>query len=57
MLAMQMKLAGGGEFKQPMMPNNTGGFIGIPGFGGKYTLQVVGGALSPVQSAAATQFR
>jgi hypothetical protein len=43
MLAMQMKLAGGGEFKQPMMPNNTGGFIGIPGFGGKYTLQVVGG--------------
>ncbi len=53
MLAMQMKLAGGGEFKQPMMPNNTGGFIGIPGFGGKYTLQVVGGALSPVQSAAA----
>ncbi|WP_027383073.1 SGNH/GDSL hydrolase family protein [Epilithonimonas caeni] len=53
MLAMQMKLAGGGEFKQPMMPNNTGGFVGLPGFGGKYTLQVVSGSLSPVQSAAA----
>ncbi|PZU91666.1 MAG: G-D-S-L family lipolytic protein [Chryseobacterium sp.] len=53
MLAGQMKLAGGGEFKQPMMPNNTGGFVGLPGFGGKYTLQVVSGSLSPVQSAAA----
>jgi len=53
MLAAQMKLAGGGEFKQPMMPNNTGGFVGLPGFGGKYTLKVVNGALSPEQSAAA----
>src|SRR6218665_1512577 len=31
MLAAQMKLAGGGEFKQPMMPNNIGGFVGLPG--------------------------
>ncbi len=53
MLAMQMKMAGGGEFKQPMMPNNTGGFVGIPGFGGKYNLQVVNGSLSPVPSAPA----
>lgn len=53
MLAAQMKLAGGGDFKQPMMPNNTGGFVGLPGFGGKYTLQVVNGSLSPIQSAPA----
>ncbi|WP_379966859.1 G-D-S-L family lipolytic protein [Epilithonimonas sp. UC225_85] len=53
MLATQMKLAGGGEFTQPMMPNDVGGFIGIPGFGGKYTLKVVSGAISPVQSDAA----
>lgn len=51
MIAAQMKLAGGGEFKQPLMPNNVGGFTNLPGFGGKYTLQVVNGALSPVQSA------
>lgn len=51
MLAMQMKMAGGGEFKQPMMPNNTGGFSDLPGFGGKYVLQVVNGALSPVPTA------
>ncbi|MCS4304424.1 G-D-S-L family lipolytic protein [Chryseobacterium sp. BIGb0232] len=29
MLAGQMKLAGGGEFKQPMMPNNSGGFTNL----------------------------
>lgn len=51
MLAMQMKMAGGGEFKQPLMPNNTGGFSDLPGFGGKYVLQVVNGALSPVPTA------
>lgn len=50
MIAKQMKLAGGGEFKQPLMPNNIGGFTGLPGFGGKLTLQVVNGSLSPVPS-------
>ncbi|MCT4152878.1 G-D-S-L family lipolytic protein [Elizabethkingia anophelis] len=50
-IAAQMKLAGGGEFKQPLMPNNTGGFIGIPGFSGKLELKVVDGALTPVPSA------
>ena len=63
MLAAQMKLAGGGEFTQPMMPNDVGGFVGIPGFGGRYNLQlvdkkdytgaVVSKSLSPVQAGAA----
>ena len=53
MIAAQMKLAGGGEFKQPMMPNNVGGFIGIPGFPGKLELKIVNGALSPVPNSPA----
>jgi len=53
MIAQQMQLAGGGAFKQPMMPNNTGGFTNLPGFAGKLNLQVVNGALSPVPSAPA----
>ncbi|KQM63003.1 G-D-S-L family lipolytic protein [Chryseobacterium sp. Leaf201] len=53
MIAAQMKLAGGGEFKQPMMPNNIGGFIGIPGFPGKLELKIVNGALSPVPNSPA----
>ncbi|UFK96726.1 G-D-S-L family lipolytic protein [Kaistella faecalis] len=53
MIAAQMQLAGGGAFKQPMMPNNTGGFTNLPGFAGKLNLQVVNGALSPVPSAPA----
>lgn len=53
MLAMQMKLAGGGDFKQPLMPNNIGGFTNLPGFPGKLTLNLVNGALSPKASAAA----
>ncbi|MGL6038703.1 MAG: SGNH/GDSL hydrolase family protein [Soonwooa sp.] len=50
MIAQQMKLAGGGEFKQPMMPNNIGGFSNLPGFGGKLNLQIVNGSLTPVPS-------
>jgi hypothetical protein len=53
MIAGQMKLAGGGAFKQPLMPNNVGGFIGIPGFSGKLTLQMVNGSPTPVESAPA----
>lgn len=64
MIAAQMKLAGGGEFTQPLMPNNVGGFTDIPGFLGKYTLKLVdvkdgnngtvlGQELSPVPSPAA----
>ena len=53
MIAKQMQLAGGGAFKQPLMPNNVGGFTNIPGFPGKLTLQVVNGALAPVASSAA----
>lgn len=52
-IAMQMRLAGGGAFKQPLMPNDVGGFTGLPGFPGKLTLQLVGGSLAPVESAAA----
>ncbi|QDP85279.1 G-D-S-L family lipolytic protein [Chryseobacterium sp. SNU WT5] len=58
-MAQQMKLAGGGEFKQPMMPNNIGGFSslfvasGQTEFYGKLTLKVVAGALSPTPSAPA----
>ena len=47
MMAAQFSLAGGGAFKQPMMPNNTGGFTNLPGFPGKYVLSVVNGSLSP----------
>lgn len=50
MLAGLMKAAGGGEFKIPYMPNDTGGFIGLPGFSGKLNLQIVNGALTPVAS-------
>jgi len=50
MIAAQMQLAGGGAFTQPMMPNNVGGFVGLPGFPGKLTLQVVNGSLTPVAS-------
>ena len=53
MIAGQMQLAGGGAFKQPMMPNDVGGFTGIPGFSGKLTLQMVNGSLVPVESAPA----
>ncbi|MBO6184886.1 MAG: G-D-S-L family lipolytic protein [Chryseobacterium sp.] len=62
MMAGQMKLAGGGEFKQPMMPNNVGGFNNAifidpitnkPLFPGKLELKMVNGALSPVPNAPA----
>lgn len=53
MLANQMKLAGGAAvFKQPLMPNNVGGFTNL-GVAGKLTLQVVNGNLVPVASAPA----
>ena len=52
-MAQQMKLAGGGAFTQPLMPNNVGGFTNFPGFNGKLTLQVVNGNLLPVPSAPA----
>ncbi|SEG20044.1 GDSL-like Lipase/Acylhydrolase [Halpernia humi] len=51
MIAGQMKLAGGGDFKQPLMPNNSGGFSNLPGFSGKLVLSVVNGSLAPVPTA------
>ena len=55
MIASVMQKAGGvvSGFKQPLMPNNIGGFQGIPGFPGKLTLQVINGSLTPVPSPAA----
>lgn len=53
MIAGQMRLAGGGAFKQPLMPNDVGGFTNLPGFSGKLTLQLVNGSLTPVPSAPA----
>ncbi|QOW11071.1 G-D-S-L family lipolytic protein [Kaistella flava (ex Peng et al. 2021)] len=56
-MAQQMKLAGGGDFVQPMMPNNVGGFTSLfaasggKDFYGKLTLKVVNGSLSPTPSA------
>lgn len=47
MIARQMKLAGGGDFKQPMMADNLGGIPAV-GFGNKLVLSVVNGALTPV---------
>lgn len=51
MIAKQMQLAGGGAFKQPLMPNNTGGFTNL-GVAGKLQLQVIEGSLQPVPSPA-----
>lgn len=47
MIAQQMKLAGGGDFKQPLMADNLGGIpsAGIPN---KLVLSLVNGSLSPV---------
>jgi len=48
MLATQMQLAGGGEFKQPMMSDNLGGIPAV-GLGNKLVLAVgADGALGPV---------
>ena len=57
MMAQQMMRAGGGNFTQPLMPNNVGGFTNLftasggKDFYGKLTLKVVNGALSPTPSA------
>lgn len=59
MIAGEMKLAGGGDFTQPLMPNNVGGFTNLflasggTDFYGKFTLKVVNGSLSPTPSAPA----
>ena len=56
-LSNQMKLAGGGAFKQPMMPNNSGGFSNLanPATGDFYGKIVLGvgcnNALAPKPSA------
>jgi len=52
-VATQMQLAGGGAFKQPLMPNDVGGFTNLPGFPGKLSLQLINGSLTPVAAAPA----
>jgi predicted exporter len=52
MIAMQMKLAGGGDFKQPLMPIISEGLIIFRDFR-KLVLSVVNGSLTPVASAPA----
>lgn len=61
MIAEQMKLAGGGEFTQPLMQDNIGGFadlIKIPGledkFRGKLELSIENGSLTPTRLAPKT---
>ena len=49
MIAMQMKLAGGGEFKQPLMADNLGG-IPSAGIANKKILAMVAGSLAPVDA-------
>ena len=51
-IAQQMKKAGGGNFMQPLMANNIGGFSNL-GLAGKLTLQLVNGSLRPIPSAPA----
>lgn len=49
MIAAQMKLAGGGEFKQPLMSDNLGGIPSI-GVANKKILALVNGSLTPVDA-------
>lgn len=52
-IATQMKKAGGGDFKQPLMQDNMGGFSNLgPDFSGKLILQNINGNLVPVASPA-----
>lgn len=44
-IATQMKAAGGGDFTQPLMPDNIGGFSNL-GVAGKMTLKLENGALT-----------
>lgn len=55
MIAEQMRLAGGGEFTQPLMQDNIGGFSDL-GMSGKLGLAIVNGSLAPVAQAAQTAF-
>ncbi len=49
MLAQQMKLAGGGEFKQPLMADNLGGIAAV-NFKDKMVLVSNNGSLAPYQN-------
>ncbi len=50
-----MKPAGGGEFTQPLMPDDIGGFSNFA-IAGKLQLQLVNGSLSPVPTPAQSPF-
>ncbi|MDY3363557.1 G-D-S-L family lipolytic protein [Riemerella anatipestifer] len=51
-IASQMQKAGGGDFTQPLMPNDIGGFSDLSGFPGKLVLSLENGSLTPTYSAA-----
>ncbi len=56
MMAGQMALAGGGDFTQPLMPDDIGGFSNF-GINGKFVLAVDNnGNLGPVQTPSASPF-
>lgn len=55
MIALQMKAAGGGEFTQPLMQDNIGGFADL-GMNGKLSLKVVNGTLAPTYETPKTSF-
>ncbi len=50
-LAAAMQHAGGGDFNQPLMPNDIGGFTDL-GLSGKLALQSSNGSLTPIASSA-----
>lgn len=54
-LASLMKPAGGGDFKQPLMTDNIGGFTNL-GIAGKLELKIVNGSLTPVATVAQSPF-
>lgn len=54
MMAAQMKLAGGGDFKQPLMADNLGGIKAV-GLLDKLQLLVVNGALAPYRDSDPTK--
>lgn len=54
-LATQMQRAGGGTFKQPLMPDDIGGFANL-GINGKLQLKIVNGSPVPVPTPSTANF-
>ncbi len=54
-MAQRMAMAGGGNFSQPLMPDDIGGFSDF-GIMGKLTLQIIDGSVAPVPTPAQSPF-